>query len=508
MKRLYLFAVGGTGVRVLKALVMQLAAGVKLNADELIPIIIDLDSSNGNLMETLRILKQYRKLNAIALKGNKDFQGFFHTKIGLPPGTKDFHYDLSSKDEKTTLAQYIDYDNMRDSEERHLVNLLYSRINLNNNLNVGFKGNPNIGSITVHKLVQYREFRDLCGQFTNNDQIMIVGSLFGGTGAAGIPTLLKLLRNPDNGLPQGQIRNNIPIGLCAILPYYRLLEGKGEMINSDTFMTKAKAALGYYDGVIEEYNAMYYISDPDSVRAYENNVGGQRQLNPAHYIECFSALAAFHFAKLEDADYQQENINGQLMRKAWFEYGLVNQFTTRINFKDLDEGNTPFANEMARFAYVYKFFEDGGYFDPKRTSKEPYWDRQWSKQQGELDKRYFTDQNRFFQKEFLNFLKEYANWLLEMKAGDPSFSPINIEVSSKEIGHFIEGSTLKSSMFFGSPLKFSMMDTFMSEITKKEWQKDSDEKTLNEAKSKDFKLLYLLDEGTRKLFLKNKLLTE
>lgn len=52
MAKLYVFAIGGTGARVLRSLTMLLAAGVKINTDEIVPIIIDPDKGNGNMTDT------------------------------------------------------------------------------------------------------------------------------------------------------------------------------------------------------------------------------------------------------------------------------------------------------------------------------------------------------------------------------------------------------------------------------------------------------------------------
>ena len=62
MSRLFLFAIGGTGSRVVKSLTMLMASGVVLKGiDDVVPIIIDPDSSNGDLTRTVDILKEYRK---------------------------------------------------------------------------------------------------------------------------------------------------------------------------------------------------------------------------------------------------------------------------------------------------------------------------------------------------------------------------------------------------------------------------------------------------------------
>ena len=63
-KKLYIFGIGGTGSRVIKSLAMLLASGCKLknDFDTVIPIIIDPDTSNGDLNRTKDILKLYQEI--------------------------------------------------------------------------------------------------------------------------------------------------------------------------------------------------------------------------------------------------------------------------------------------------------------------------------------------------------------------------------------------------------------------------------------------------------------
>ena len=49
---LYIFAIGGSGSRVLRSLTMLLASGIETN-NNIIPIIIDPDTSNGDLDRTI-----------------------------------------------------------------------------------------------------------------------------------------------------------------------------------------------------------------------------------------------------------------------------------------------------------------------------------------------------------------------------------------------------------------------------------------------------------------------
>ena len=68
MARLFIFAIGGTGSRVLKSLTMILASGIKPNSQvefEIVPIIIDPHKSNEDLKRTERLLGNYYSIASV-----------------------------------------------------------------------------------------------------------------------------------------------------------------------------------------------------------------------------------------------------------------------------------------------------------------------------------------------------------------------------------------------------------------------------------------------------------
>src|SRR4051812_15151934 len=74
MAKLFLFAIGGTGSRVVKALSMLLASGVEMkNTDTVVPIIIDPDSANGDLTRTVEILRTYKDIRSKAYSSETSF---------------------------------------------------------------------------------------------------------------------------------------------------------------------------------------------------------------------------------------------------------------------------------------------------------------------------------------------------------------------------------------------------------------------------------------------------
>ena len=62
-------------------------------------------------------------------------------------------------------------------------------------MDIGFVGNPNIGSVVLNQFKDSDEFKGFSNIFGEGDRIFIISSIFGGTGAAGFPTILKNIRN-------------------------------------------------------------------------------------------------------------------------------------------------------------------------------------------------------------------------------------------------------------------------------------------------------------------------
>lgn len=57
---------------------------------------------------------------------------------------------------------------------------------------------------------------------------------------------------------------NAPIGAVSLLPYFNLKTDKKSSIQADSFITKAKAALNYYEKNVTGNNTlddMYYLGD-------------------------------------------------------------------------------------------------------------------------------------------------------------------------------------------------------------------------------------------------------
>ncbi len=402
MSKLYVFGIGGTGARVLRSLTMLLASGVKCNMD-IVPILIDPDSAADSLTKAVEAFDAYTKVRS-QLQYNGNGSHFFGTTID----EKVHRYFIPLKDtDNKTFSQYISLSTMTPTNQA-LMRMLFSEDNLNSDMVVGFKGNPNMGSVVLNQFVPSDQFQQFANGFQQGDSIFIISSIFGGTGASGFPLLLKTLRSNQN-VPNFNLLNNAPIGGITVLPYFSVKVDPNSSIDSSDFIDKTKAALAYYDTNVSGTNSidrLYYIADTVAP-TYDNHEGGQAQNNSAHIVELFSALAVIDFA---GANVQHTGTNPTQC----LEYGIQNDVKT-VTLPDLGNvSNSLLSAPLTQFLLFRKYLKD--------ARKWQYRHQPWAID-AEFDNSFFSSQ---FEKDVENILSLYEGWLNELDSNIRAFSPFDL----------------------------------------------------------------------------------
>ena len=117
LPRLFIFCIGGTGARVLKALTFLLATGVEIKASQIIPIIIDPDRDNGDVERTAEILRKYQEIrHKIETDENKFFQTEIQTLASLQEKSANAH------NLKVSIGFKFDIDGTRDGRFKQFIN--------------------------------------------------------------------------------------------------------------------------------------------------------------------------------------------------------------------------------------------------------------------------------------------------------------------------------------------------------------------------------------------------
>jgi hypothetical protein len=295
----------------------------------------------------------------------------------------------------------------------------------------GFQGNPNIGSIVLNQFDDNDVFKAFAANFRDGDRIFIISSIFGGTGASGFPLLRKVLQTPNVKGSDGQLLSNwglvnkAPIAAISVLPYFTVGSATdGSLVNSDTFIDKAKAALSYYKTEDKKIDTLYYIADKNTT-TYTHHKGGDEQKNDAHFVELAAALSILDFV---NPDLQRRNINRnneqEIQRTTYKEFGISADLL-EIGFVNLeDETQKLLVNPLTRFLLFRNYMQNN--FDDE-SKYQPYAHKCF-------DSDFRT--NKAIQK-LEEVQAAFFTWLQEMENQTRKFKPFNLQ--SKNAFDFVIG---------------------------------------------------------------------
>ena len=498
--RLFLFAIGGTGSRVLKSLVMLSAAGVRpLDEDgkplkdlEIVPVIIDPHKANEDLKRTESLLNDYRDIRRKLYGNDPNGDGYFANRIvtlreimsnSSVTLNDTFIFNLGAV-ENAKFREFIGYDTMNEANQA-LTSLLFANYQLENKMNIGFVGSPNIGSVALNEIKDSNEFKAFSNIFRQGDRIFFISSIFGGTGASGFPIMVKNIRQAANleGIENRDALSRAPIAGLTVLPYFTLEGNKHDQrIATSDFIVKTQSALYYYKNTLtgdndSNVNSIYYLGDPVRSKPYLYDPGEHGQRNNAHLIELIGALAPFHFAGMPDN--KLSDPDGYPLPTTAYEYALAKDDLT-LNFLSLGHRTRQLIYEpMCSFHMLFLFLSTGfkdiigqGFTEDEPKIKSDF-----------LASQFYctlTDQ----------FMLSYAQWLSEMNDNMRSvalFKPGEIDMS-----RVIEGVSVKKALFGHKKVD---NDVFKSEMNK--LSKDS---ASYSDRSVEYKLLDLFNKAAHKVF--------
>ena len=439
--RLFLFLVGGTGSRVMRPLLMQLAAGVHPVSEqglpmplEIVPIIVDPHKANEDLKRTDNLMRWYKQLRR-ELYGEElnVAKGFFSVKISslsdiLPGGSNlsdSFLFNLAGIESKQ-FQDFLSYSTL-DTANQALVSMLFSEDQLRTKMDIGFVGSPNIGSVALNEFKDSEEFKQFSNVFQKSDRIFVVSSIFGGTGAAGYPVIVKNIRNAANNANinnRGDLRD-ARIGALTVLPYFNVQQDPDSPISRADFISKTKSALYYYhdnltglrrggkDLNMSKVNACYYLGDEVPSNPYFNDPGGNGQRNDAHVVEYVGALAILDFLQIPDAQLQTQD--GNALSPIFKEYGLANN-KINLTLKDFGLDTRIAVNKHLckwHLAFLYIQNQLAGDIGRGYTEDKP-----------EIVKGFLM--TSFYKTLTSDFYGGYLTWLNELAHNNRSFRPFNV----------------------------------------------------------------------------------
>ncbi|MCT0218737.1 hypothetical protein KQ304_06960 [Synechococcus sp. CS-1329] len=181
-------------------------------------------------------------------------------------------------------------------------------------LEVGFRGRPPIGSAVMSRVSLTAEAKTGQWQQMLSDietasgggetpVIHLFGSVFGGTGASGVPTLGQMLKSwlKEQGL------NKVKVNASLLLPYFdfegQAREDTGVHAEARNFQLNTDAALQYLRSSGTSCFDQVYLVGSDIKARYDFSIGGRSQANGAHLVELLASLGMRHGLKADSSSH-------------------------------------------------------------------------------------------------------------------------------------------------------------------------------------------------------------
>ncbi len=310
-----LIGIGGTGAKVVEAALALFTAG--LGPSEVHIGLVDQDRSNGNMSRTEQSLERLIAFQTQWQNGGQP--STIDWGIGPDDGEQlDFgsvrvralledRALWSPESDDVSLSDILGKDLV--DGRRELFDLLFMPGEHEQDLQLGegYRGRAHVGAAALAAAMLEDEnqliarLRTLMESGDRREvRIFLVGSAFGGTGAAGFPTLareLHRIRSDATFANRGQVR----IGGALMLPYFGFAkpdEDGQPVVTTDELLPKAQLALEYYGKLFESENTFdrFYVLgwDPFFNLGY-HEAGNREQRNPPLMPEVFGACAAIDF---------------------------------------------------------------------------------------------------------------------------------------------------------------------------------------------------------------------
>ena len=292
----FVVAVGGSGAKLMYSLLHLSAAGlIPEAAGGLYCLLVDPDENNGSGNATKKLSEQYRKCQLLQCGSTP----LFKTPVALEgPWTPVMNQHLAS------LGTLFGYTQMRENSrtEADLMELLFTEQERDLPIFQGFRGRPAIGSAIFGRAVNFRsgewsKLRDeVVGAASGQEHVplLLTGSVFGGSGAAGVPTICRLLQQELKGAMK-----NVRLGLVLFLPYFQYKPVPNEEMQAqpETFAAATVESLKYYDEgrFLDICESIYAVGEEAPSLEPVSSVGGKDQVNEPHFLELVAALGAVRF---------------------------------------------------------------------------------------------------------------------------------------------------------------------------------------------------------------------
>lgn len=450
----HIIGVGGTGTKCVDAMVHLAACG--LFPDSYVSL-FDQDMNNGNLAYTRELLDFYAQLvKGLGPRLNKLSPNthLFQTKFARPDDATNWYW-LPFEKPGARLDNMFQLNSL-NHDLQHLSRCLFNlKYELGMDLTYGFRGRPAVGSAVIsgsrdegHRFWNYVEH--LLGSAPGDINVFLAGSVFGGTGAAGLPTIARQIKLIEKELWLGgkssaasteAIPSRLTVGAAMMLPYFTYAdpppsasaEEKLSIARASELPLRSQLALDFYArtlGSVKKgafFDAAYLLGLSTLLDLGYINKGGHDQRNPALFLEIYAGLAASHFLH-----------RGKALRGEAYQCGVGGESESGkpiVRWRDLpsplgeERRQSVYAHlgQLVRFAFTY-FYVYHAYLFPETDSERRRNSREsWYKALVSADGRRLSLNDETMAKPLNDYCLRLLEWYASMGLTPRGRSHIDLE---------------------------------------------------------------------------------
>lgn len=383
-KEIFILGIGGTGMRCIESFIHLCAIGM-FDKTDIHLLAMDTDKDNGNFKRLKELKESYLKTKGV----NKNHSSLSDTFFSANLHYYQFSPDYSRKSNFESLFNYSD-TKYKYKERSEIADLLLSKNTRTFDLKHGYRAQTHLGSMLMyHSIIDEveqnpkSEIRKFVEILVNSSQhgrpkIFILGSVFGGTGASSIPIIPKALIKAASIIADAvDLQRNAYFGSTLLTGYFKFklpadTEKSAQKViaSSEKFALNSQAAMMFYeaDDTVKKTYQKFYMLGTDSLswepnkKANKTLTGGVEQENDSHFIELFSAFAAYDFFNMDENVLQDIKDN----QKLEYVYRTIDE-SNKLTFSDFigTEKKSEFAKKLGVFTALsfltllenYDFFQ-------------------------------------------------------------------------------------------------------------------------------------------------------
>ncbi len=336
MDKLFVIAIGGTGMRCLEAFTHLSAIGM-FDDQEIEVLTLDTDQSNGNKAKVEQLIELYSRVKSSDGKSSPNTDTFFSAKLNLHRYWT--NYEGAGRENYRNISKLTTGSKEQQEDNELLSDLFLEKATVQEfNLSHGYRAQTHLGShLMYHGFVEaarslasgkdvkieeqdLEKFLSKLQAAGGKARVFIFGSVFGGTGASSIPVIPKAIQEfikIRSGGKSSIDLSKVKFGATLLTEYFsfkkpdmKQLEAKKDSVVADSsfFPLNSQAALQFYQNdptVKATYKRLYHIGWPieskplgGEKKEEKTITGGANQKNPCHITEMMCACAAYDFFTL------------------------------------------------------------------------------------------------------------------------------------------------------------------------------------------------------------------